>query len=113
MACVSEKRRLSPMPPCSAACTSGREAWFSMARASASLSASTSPCSMRNVTRKGGETEAMLSAMLCRSSVDSIVQAEAAWRMERSASRLSSIFNLTISATATVAITMVMTMPVQ
>ena len=55
----------------------------------------------------------MLSAMLCRSSVDSIVQAEAAWRMERSASRLSSIFNLTIIATATVAITMVMAMPVQ
>ena len=33
--------------------------------------------------------------------------------MERSASRLSSIFNLTIIATATVAITMVMAMPVQ
>ena len=48
-----------------------------------------------------------------QSSVDSIVQAEAAWRMERSASRLSSIFNLTIIATATVAITMVMAMPVQ
>ena len=101
------------MPPERASTISGRFMWFSIWLRSAWLSAKTNPCSKINVTRSGGAAEAMRPARLCRSSVDSSVQAEAVYSMERMLSRVSCTRTYTSNPTAVSAIITVIPMAIQ